>query len=148
MNTLFILAAGVWTGAIVFQSAIVAPAVFNNLDEVQARHFLRTLFPRFFRLGLGCGVVMATALAITSVSGRGSDLLTTLAVITAVMLIFQAISLSLVPLINAAKDAGESGATRFKRLHRLSVALTVLVLLLGIVSVAAVGQTASLTGGA
>lgn len=148
MSTLFILAAGIWAGAIVFQSAVVAPAVFTVLDESQARGFLRMLFPRLFRLGLACGVVMATALAITSVSSRGSDLLTTLALVTAIMLIFQAISLSLVPLINAARDAGESGAARFKRLHRLSVSLTVFVLLLGVISIAAVGQTASLIGAA
>jgi O-antigen/teichoic acid export membrane protein len=73
-------------------------------------------------------------------------LLTILAIITAVMLIFQAISLSLVPLINAARDSGAVGEKRFRRLHRLSVLLTVLVLLLSLVVIAAVVRTASLGG--
>lgn len=146
MSTVFTIAAGVWIGAIVFQSAVVAPTVFAGLDEAQARRFLRTLFPRFFRLGLVCGVVMATTLAVVTVYDGGSNLLTSLSVITAVMLIFQTISLSLVPLINAARDAGQDGATRFKRLHRLSVILTVLVLLLGMLAIAAVGQVTSLGG--
>jgi uncharacterized membrane protein len=147
VSTVFLLAAGIWTGAIVFQSAVVAPAVFAAVDETQARRFLRTLFPRFFRLGLGCGVIMATTLAIMTVNSRGSDLLTVLAVITATMLIFQAICLSLVPLINAARDAGDAGAARFRKLHRLSVILTVFVLLLGIAAIAVIGQTTSLSGG-
>ena len=56
------ISAGVWIGAIVFQSAVVAPAVFVDLDEAAARSFLRTLFPRFFRLGLVCGALMLAAL--------------------------------------------------------------------------------------
>lgn len=148
MSTVFLLAAGVWVGAIVFQSVIVAPAVFAQLDKSQASRFLRTLFPRFFRLGLACGIVMATALAIRSITGPGSDSLTTLAVLTAIMLIFGAISLSLVPLINSARDAGEAGAGRFRTLHRLSVVFTVLVLLLGVASIATIGRTATLLGGA
>lgn len=146
MTIIFLLAAGIWVGTIIFQSAIVAPATFKVLDEAHARSFLRALFPRFFRLGLACGIVMATALAVVSVGGPGSNTLTTLAVLTAVMLIFGAISLALVPLINAARDAGQAGAGRFKTLHRLSVILTVLVLLLGLAAIATIGRTASLTG--
>lgn len=148
MNTVFVLAAGIWIGAIVFQSAVVAPSVFEGLDEDQARRFLRTIFPKFFRLGLGCGVVMATSLAIVSVMSGGSNALTVLAVITAVMLIFQAICLSLVPLINTARDAGPAGEERFRRLHRLSVLLTILVLFLGVFAVATINRTISLSGAA
>ncbi len=143
---IFLLAAGVWTGTIVFQSAVVTPTVFTGLDETQARVFLRTLFPRFFRLGLVCGIVMATVLAVIAVSGAASNTLTAMAVLTAIMLIFGAISLALVPLINAARDAGPPGAARFKALHRLSVILTVLVLMLGVAAIATVGGTASLAG--
>ena len=146
MSTVFLLAAGIWMGAIVFQSVIVAPTVFGGLDEAQARRFLRTLFPKFFRLGLVCGVVMATSLAVITIVSGGSDLLTTLATITATMLIFQAISLSLVPLINSARDSGTAGEKRFKRLHRLSVLLTVVVLLLAVLAIATIGRTASFSG--
>lgn len=148
MNTVFVLAAGIWIGAIVFQSAVVAPSVFKGLDEDQARRFLRTIFPKFFRLGLGCGVVMATSLAIMSVMSGGSNALTVLAVITAIMLIFQAICLSLVPLINSARDAGPAGEERFRKLHKLSVLLTILVLFMGVFAVAAISRTITLGGAA
>jgi hypothetical protein len=46
-------------------------------------------------------------------------------------------------LINAARDAGETGAARFHRLHRLSVGLTVVVLLLGIIALGIVGTSAA-----
>lgn len=141
MSTIFILAAGIWIGAIVFQSAVVAPTVFTGLDEEQARRFLRAIFPKFFRLGLVCGVVMATALATMSLFSGSSNALTVLSVTTAAMLIFQAISLSLVPLINAARDSGSAGDKRFRKLHRLSVLLTVLVLLLGVFAIATISQT-------
>lgn len=141
MIAVALIAAGLWTGAIVFHSAIVAPAVFRMLDEAAARSFLRAVFPRFFRFGLGCGVVMATAIAVTA--GWSTSLLR-LATVVFAMLTLQAISLSLVPLINAARDAGERGAVRFTRLHRLSVLLTVAVLMLGLGFIAIAGVTAGL----
>lgn len=39
---------------------------------------------------------------------------------------------SLTPAINAARDAGPSGQERFRRLHRLSVRLNSVVLILGV----------------
>ena len=62
--SLVLAASGAWIGAILFQSAIVAPSVFSVLDEASARRFLRTLFPRFFRLGVICsGLSLAAVLA-------------------------------------------------------------------------------------
>ena len=52
-SALAVLCAGAWLGTIVFQSALVAPAVFGELDPAAARRVLRRLFPRFFVLGLG-----------------------------------------------------------------------------------------------
>ncbi len=60
-TALLIIPAATWLGSIVFQTAVVAPAVFVNLDEATARKFLRTVFPRFYRLGLVCGALMALA---------------------------------------------------------------------------------------
>lgn len=36
LAALMTISAGVWTGTIVFQSAVVAPAVFVNLDAAAA----------------------------------------------------------------------------------------------------------------
>lgn len=126
---LLIAAAGTWIGAIVFQSAVVAPTVFVDLDESTARVFLRRLFPRFFRLGLICGVLMLVGLALVGFDAPNA---LPIAALTAAMLILEAASLWMVPAINAARDAGAAGKARFDRLHRLSVLFTVVILFLGI----------------
>ncbi len=141
--TLMTIAAGTWTGAIVFQSAVVAPAVFVDLDEAAARSFLRTLFPRFFRLGLVCGALMLAALLGLGVAAGWTATTIVLAAMTSVMIVLEAISLALVPHINAARDAGQAGEARFTRLHRTSVLLTVVILLLGIAFLAIVAARAA-----
>lgn len=140
---LLTISAATWVGAILFQSVIVAPAVFVDLDMGSARRFLRTLFPRFYRLGVGCGLLMAAGiLMLVGFAGRSSSLLA-VAAATALMLVLELISLWLVPRINAARDAGEAAAGRFERLHRLSVILTVIILLLGIAVLSFVGVKAA-----
>lgn len=125
-------AAALWSGAIVFQSAVVAPVVFVNLDETNARVFLRTLFPRLFRLGLVCGGVMIAGLLWLSLGTGWTSALGMIAAATIVMLVCGTVSLWMVPHINNARDAGPFGAARFRRLHRANVALTLLILALGI----------------
>ena len=49
------LVCGLISGFILFQSAIVAPTIFQTLPENQAGPFLRSLFPKLFKL---CAVLM------------------------------------------------------------------------------------------
>ncbi len=105
---LTLAAAGAWTGAILFHSAVVAPATFKVLDGDNAGIFLRRLFPSFFRFGLVCGGLMLAGLvanAAISDSIRAQAL-----ALTVVMCILQAICLGMVPAINAARDQGEREA--------------------------------------
>ena len=106
---LITLAAGTWVGAIIFQSAVVAPAVFVDLDAESARRFLRTLFPRFYRLGLICGVLIMLGVATVAVLTGWSERLAIAGVATLTMVFLQVISLRLVPRINAARDSGDAG---------------------------------------
>ena len=137
------IGAGIWVGAIVFQSAIVAPTVFVDLDESAARSFLRTLFPRFFRLGLVCGALMLAALLGFGFLAGWTGTTIALASLTSVMILLEAASLALVPHINTARDAGPAGHARFERLHRTSVLLTVAILLLGVAFLAIVAARAA-----
>lgn len=135
------ISASVWVGAIVFQSAVVAPTVFACLDEAASRRLLRGLFPRFFRLGAGCAIVMlAGAAGLLALFGSSTSL-AWVAGAALCMLLLATFSLALVPRINAARDAGASGSALFHRLHRLSVLLTVAGLLLGIAVVAGLSAT-------
>ncbi len=142
-TALLTLAASTWVGAIIFQSAVVAPAVFVDLDEPAARRFLRTLFPRFYRLGLVCGALMIAGLVWLGALTDAHSNLFTLAIVTFVMIVLEVASLGLVPRINAARDAGEAGHATFSRLHRISVLLTVVILLLGIGVLAAIAAMAA-----
>ncbi len=130
----------VWVGAIVFQSAIVAPSVFSALQPSDASKFLRRLFPSFFRLGIVCGGIMTLGFAFLSFA-RGYQLWPF--VVSAAMTGMAIVSLAMVPHINAARDAGDAGAAMFERLHRLSVLLTVVILLAGLVVLAHVSRLAA-----
>lgn len=136
MNQLFpsliAIAGAVWVGSIVFQAFVAAPVVFRELAEPDARRFLRAIFPRLFKLGLGCGLVMLAAIVgatVASLPGGGRGWLG----LIGTMLSVQAISIWLVPRINDARDDGPSSAARFKRLHGLSVSLTLTNLALGLI---------------
>ena len=147
MTAFFLIACAIWVGTIVFHSAIVAPSVFASLDELRARVLLRTLFPRFFRLGLACGAIMAASLVATGMLSSWTPALSLLAALTAIMIFFEGLSLWLVPRINAARDEGDAGAARFTSLHRLSVLLTVAILLCGIAVLVIIGLSADFGAG-
>ena len=138
-----VFAAGTWAGAILFQSAIVAPSVFAVLDETAARRFLRTLFPRFFRLGLVLSVlsVVAAGFAGTASGWQSRDVV--VASTAVLMAVCAAAALGMIPAINAARDRGSAGATRFSALHRLNVGLTVVMLASAIAILCTVGLDAA-----
>jgi hypothetical protein len=146
-TVLITIATGTWVGAIIFQSAVVAPAVFVDLDSDAARRFLRTLFPRFYRLGLVCGGVALVCIVFIAMSSGWSDALRILAAAASLMLVLEGVSLWLVPRINTARDAGEAGIARFERLHRISVALTVVILVIGIIVLSTIGANSAVASG-
>ena len=131
------VAAAIWVGAIVFQSFFVAPVLFRQVSGADASRVLRALFPRFYWLGLGCGAAMLAGVLAAGQVGGGAGWLLPAAV---AMLLAEALSLWLVPRINAARDAGKAGAGRFRTLHALSFALTLAVLLLGIAILVALAR--------
>ncbi len=101
-------------GANAFLSFVLAPMVFRVLEAPAASVFLRTLFPRYyaFTVAVGAALVLAAVLS----TGRGL-------VVAVILTLLAAASLLLVPRINAARDAGEPAADRFRRLHGASVIL-------------------------
>ncbi len=121
-------------GVIVCLSFLVAPLVFKTIDGPGASRFLRALFPRYYRALLALSVVAAgLALASHSVAIWPA----------ASWLLAAAGSLILVPLINAARDAGPGSAARFRQLHGLSVALNVVMLIACIWLVTAMSRLTS-----
>jgi hypothetical protein len=110
---------GVISGMILFQTAIVAPVVFTTLDAENASKFLRKIFPRFFMVIFILGIsALIVSSAILSIQGI---------IIAAITAISMFISYLVVPATNKARDEERSKA--FRRLHTLTVVLTLFTLL-------------------
>ena len=117
-----ILICGVISGFILFQSAIVAPAVFQTLPEGQAGPFLRNLFPKLFKL---CATLMGLNALIAIYF---DDLIPACGFILGILLMV--FCLLLVPKINNARD--QNNEPVFKRLHLSTVSSTLIVLLINL----------------
>jgi len=137
------LTMGIIVGTVLFQSAVVAPTVFTSLEPAQASRFLRTLFPRFFRVNLGLALVAAVAIAAGGATSGWSVMQVWSAIAAAVMALSMALAAALVPAVNRARDRGEVGAARFRSLHRTTVLLTLLTMLLAIAVLLAIAATSA-----
>ena len=121
--TLFLIS--IWVGSIIFFSAIIAPTVFKALDEKNAGIFLRAFFPKYYIFGIILGFI-ALILGIKAMS------LMLVSMVVA-MILLSIISRLMIPVINAARDMGVEGESRFKKLHTLSVFLNILTLIIGLI---------------
>ena len=119
-----IFVAGIISGVILFQSSIIAPTVFRVLDLEGAGAFLRNVFPRFFILIMACSVLMLILVALSDSSDKSRFIL------PVANLVFSGVSYLVIPATNRAKDDEEE--KKFKALHSLTVALTLLMLILNI----------------
>ena len=114
-----ILLSGLICGVIIFQTAIIAPSIFKVLSLDNAGPFLRLIFPKLFMfvamlslIGLVLSLISSNALGLIVFFGS---------------LLFMLICYYIVPITNRVRDEGNDIA--FKRLHTVSVVLTMLVLL-------------------
>ena len=120
LNDLSIFLIPFLIGSLVFFSSIVAPNTFINLDEKNARKFIRTLFPKIYTYAAILSLLISIFL---------------LKVETFYSFIFFVISLGyiyskffLMKKINDASDMKDDN--KFKILHRFSVIIFILQLIL------------------
>ena len=126
-NKLSVLLPGIIIGVILFQTTVVAPTVFKSLGAELAGPFLRAIFPRLFLFVALCG--FASCLGIVFSNHQLSfGLISAL-----VTVIFMLICFFLVPMTNKARDDQNDGL--FRGLHSLSVALTLVVLVVNLLAV-------------
>ena len=123
INPIIIIIA-IWSGTIIFFSAVVAPTVFKSLDEKDAGVFLRAFFPKYYIFGIVLGVIAIIYLLFSPVH---SHLLYSIIAMT-VLTILGRMS---IPIINKARDTNNEQA--FKRYHLISVMMNVLTLVIGII---------------
>ena len=113
------LLSGIISGMILFQTAVVASVVFTTLDSENASKFLRKIFPRFFLIIFFLGVVgLLISFLYNNIQGNAVYGITSLAMI---------ISYLVVPATNKARDENKSNT--FRRLHTVTVVLTLFTLL-------------------
>jgi uncharacterized membrane protein len=135
-DSVYLFSLTAWVGAILFFSFGVAPIIFKVLDPAAAGRFVRVLFPRYYAWGVVSSSVALPAylgVPLSFTEYRGWWVGVQAMMILAAILIFLYCGNTLTPAINAARDAGAGQAETFERLHKRSVQLNVVALLLGIV---------------
>jgi hypothetical protein len=120
LRYLLVASWAVWLGSIVFFSFVVAPTAFHALGREGAAPLMRTIFPRYYLVGLISGGIMLLAAL-----GLGADLRITIPVVIALVLSGYARQV-ITPAVNRARDTHDE--ERFSRLHHMSVRLNIVVL--------------------
>jgi Domain of unknown function (DUF4149) len=134
-DSIYLLAMAAMVGSIVFFSFAVAPIIFRVLGTEAGGRFVRALFPRYYLWGAICGAIalpafVAGPLCFPEYRGIAVGIQSGLLLCCTLTMLYG--GNSLVPEINRARDEGEASHERFERLHRRSVRLNALVLIIGV----------------
>src|SRR5579863_2735915 len=148
--TVYLIALACWLGGIVFFSFFTTRIVFASLPRAEAGVAIRALFPQYYMLGYVAGTI-CVALAIYITAVRAPRLWwggTTLALAIALGLTFYAGTV-IRPRVEAIRTVTEEAnpdpvrKAEFDKLHRMSVVLNGVVLLLNLAAI--VGTSGALT---
>ncbi len=137
----YLIALAVWTGGIVFFSAVVAPSLHRTLNSENASQLTRVIFPRYYLVGIICGVLgiicvgwLLAEHAFGKWPGICSLLLLALAggtdgwlLVSIVPRLNQLRELK-TPVIGSGKLPDPRHEIEWKQLHRMSVQLNIAVL--------------------
>ena len=133
----------VWVGGIVFFSFILTPTLFKTIPKETTSKVLDALFPKYYFLGYLCGAVALLTQLLGWFRGSGGVVVFTLRLAVLVGMVFFTYYAGLIVFPEAHRlkvemqgtSAGEAPSEitkQFHKIHRLSVLLNVLVLLLGL----------------
>ena len=114
---------GIIVGIIIFQTSIIAPTVIKTINPKETSSFLRIIFPKFFILILGLGLMSLIA----ELFYEKNKLTISISALTVLMAL---LCYLIIPSTNSATDEGDK--KKFKQLHSLSVITTIGILLLNI----------------
>ncbi len=113
-------------GSMLFFAAVVAPSVFRFVSEREVGLFLRGLFPRYYLWGMIISLVMVVISVFISIWLLMSSLL--------VFVLFVIARQLLMPAINRSRDLAKEGnvtaKSQFERLHKASVMINAMQMLL------------------
>jgi hypothetical protein len=135
-DSVYLFALTAWVGSILFFSFGVAPVIFRVLGAESGGRFVRALFPRYYAWGVVSTAVALPSMVCGALSApelRGPMVGVQSGLIALGLGIMLYCGNTLMPAINAARDGGPASADLFERLHRRSVRLNAVALLIGIV---------------
>ena len=102
-------------GIMLFFSFVIAPVVFTTLDEINARKFIRRIFPFYYNVNLGLSLIVLFTFLFLSKLGINFYL------ILAITVLFGVLNYVLMPLINKYRDKKQD--KKFKYSHFISVVI-------------------------
>jgi len=146
LGYVFLLSWALWIGAIVFFLFVVTPTAFRALELEHTGKFIRAVSPRYYRVGLVCGLsgLLSGGSLIAMRLWPWQGGVTVLVLVFGMLVVVFWAHQRLVPRMDSLRDeaheardqddpeAREEVLLRWQRLHRLSVRLNLLVLLLGL----------------
>jgi len=124
---LFVTSIGLWAGAGIFFSLVVLPTLFIHMEPADAGRIAALLFPGYYAFGIGAGILSLTAASMLARSGKRIWLGVALAVVLALACQGYATA-SIRPKMHALRGVS-TGVEEFQHLHRLSVRLNAVVLI-------------------
>jgi len=149
----FHLALGLWVGAIVFVSFVVAPAVFTAVPSETAGTVMGKIFPLYYGFTIAVGTLaLVAAVTLRRTVGVSSAWKSVVAMLVVMLAATTYAGVVVNPRARALRPALHGEApdpkvrTEFDTLHRRAVQLNGLVLLLGLTTVVVVAVTTRLPG--
>jgi hypothetical protein len=130
--------AAMLVGGLLFSAGTTAPVAVRVLPEAAAAHFLRAFWPRYYAAGVWGGAGLTCCFGVMApFSPLGAAYSGLLAALAGLFTLAMWGARSMIPAINAARDAGDG--RRFGRLHGVVLLLTGAGLLAGLAFLAALG---------
>jgi hypothetical protein len=152
-KVLFQLTLGLWVGAIVFVSFVVAPAVFRAVPNQTAGTVMGQIFPLYYGFTIVMGIIALGSALLLRGKTSGARAWKAVVVMLAVMLAATAYAGAVVsPRTRVLRPALHREPVdprmreEFDALHRRAVQLNGLVLLLGLATVAVAATNTRLPG--
>jgi len=144
LQFIHLLSLTLWVGSMVFFSFIAAPAIFKALPRETAGDVVAKIFPKYYQLGCICSVLTLGTLALLPSAGGAWHMaqMTCLGLMTLVTFYSGFVIGPKVRRFKAEVRASkeepdhEKKSKQFSRLHGISMALNMLVLLLGLTYIA------------
>jgi putative copper export protein len=134
IKLIYLVALSVWTGAIVFFSAVVAPTLHKTLKPADASELTRKLFPKYYLTGILCaavGIVCVGILTFDRAFGKWPGVLSLLLLAALGATSFW-LRQTVVPAMDALREkraTDPEADAEWKTLHRQSVQLNIGVLI-------------------